>query len=127
MGKQYGSLTNFIVGTAETHENIVPTVGMGCTEVHWSDRHAYTIVEVDLAKKKFWMTRDDAKRTDKNGMSDSQHYEYTPDPNGHRVEVKYHKTRKSKHNPNPFGGHWKSDSGYVVWLNARDEYYDYSF
>lgn len=61
-------------------------VGIGATEIVGSDRYPYTVVEV-LSDKKIVVQADDYKRTDKNGMSESQTYEYTPNPNSLRVVV----------------------------------------
>ena len=58
-----------------------PEVGMGCTQMMWTDRNAYTVMEV-LSPTRITVTRDRAKRTDKNGLSESQTYEYTTDPDG---------------------------------------------
>jgi len=51
-----------------------PTVGMGVTMLSWSDRHAGTIVEVNMKKRYIAITEDDATRIDNNGISEGQQY-----------------------------------------------------
>ena len=81
----HGSLTNMLSGT---DPEVVPTVGMGCTELMWTDRHAYTIVWVSKTGKTIRVQRDIATRTDKNGMSECQDYEFSPDTNAELVTVR---------------------------------------
>lgn len=54
-------------------------VGMGATEMCYSDRHAYTVQKV-ISDKRVVVTRDKVKRIDKNGASDCQSYEYESVP-----------------------------------------------
>jgi hypothetical protein len=95
----------------------MPTVGMGTTELCWTDRHAYTVVEV-VSDRKIIVQRDTATRSDKDGMSDSQSYTYTPNPNEPRLVLTLRKD-----------GKWRrmGDSGNVFALGFRQEYQDYSF
>ena len=111
---QYGSLQNILIdGTTE----IVPTVGMGATILGWTDRRAYTIIEVSKSGKTITLQRDNAIRIDKLGMTDSQQYEYKRDTKGAITKVR--KDRQGK---------WKElYSKNTVVLNKRDEYHDYSF
>lgn len=64
----------------------VPEVGMGVTRLGWTDRHPYTVVEVRTPKK-IVVRADKAVRTDKNGLSESQTWEITPDPEGEEVTL----------------------------------------
>lgn len=91
-----------------------PQVGMGCTLCWWSDRDPYTIIKVSASGKTFWMQEDNARRTDNNGMSDAQSYEYTPNPNGEVRQVRL--TTRG----------WKSN-GQRVAVGHRRKFYDYSF
>ena len=96
-----------------------PSVGMGCTEVLHSDRHACTVIEV-LSPKRVRVQRDTAVRTDSNGMSDCQSWEFTPNPKGRTQVVSLRKN-----------GRWcpvgeTSDSTPYI-MGYRSEYYDYSF
>ena len=101
-----------------------PKVGMGATEYCYSDRHAYTVVEV-LASNRIVVQRDRAIRADKNGMSDSQKYRYELDPKAPREVLIFKKTKKVPH------GRWvrKSEGikGLAFVIGYRDEHYDFSF
>ena len=115
LGSETGSLVNHIMSRGVDCQ---PEVGMGVTVLHWTDRSAHTIVEV--AKNHIVIVEDHAKRTDDNGMSDNQDYEYTPDPDGRRLIVK-----RVTHGRNK--GRYKTASGNYVIIGARDKYHDYSF
>lgn len=123
LGTQTGSLVNHIYSRMGSPE---PVVGMGATECLWSDRHAVTIVEV--TKKYIVTQRDDTKRIDSNGMSESQEYEFTPNPEAYKQYWKKDKKgtyRQAHHNENGrlvFNGH-----SCHLGIGYRDEYYDFSF
>lgn len=108
------SLTNHLMGSSGQE----PEVGMGVTVFGYSDRHAGTITRVSASKREFWFRHDIAARTDANGMSDSQTYEFTPDPAAPEIRVKL---SSSKKHPG-----WKCEGGRVA-IGYRSEYYDYSF
>lgn len=72
----YGSLQNRIAEAAKMPE---PQVGMGATEIYYSDREPYEIIEVKDARH-ITVRALDWKRVDNLGMSDSQDYEYTSNP-----------------------------------------------
>lgn len=96
-----------------------PEIGMGVTEHMYSDRHAYTIVLIHKSGKKIRIQQDKAKRIDKNGMSDQQEYEYTPNPDGRIYELSLRKN-----------GEWRKvgvQNGSVFGIGYRREYYDYSY
>ena len=59
-----------------SNNDSVPVVGEGATELMYSDRHAFEVLEVDEKKKTCVIDQYKVKRTDKLGMSDSQDYEY---------------------------------------------------
>lgn len=113
---QTGSLINHIMDRdgSSVAGVITPTVGMGATHLMWTDRNAYTIVEVRTAKK-LLVRRDKAMRTDSFGMSDSQSYTYEPDPEG---EIKIIRLTKKG---------WTTKHGEKFVIGHRSEYYDYSF
>lgn len=121
LGTQTGSVINHIESRDASAQ---PAVGMGATRLGWSDRHPYTVIEVLLFKsgakagqvRAVCVQEDNATRTDKNGMSDSQSYEYTPNPDA-PVEV----YRACK------GGVFKDAKGSRLMIGKRSKYYDYSF
>lgn len=55
-------------------------IGTGATRYAGSDAYPYTIVAVSPSGKKVTVTRDKARRTDSNGLSESQEWEITTDP-----------------------------------------------
>jgi hypothetical protein len=115
LGSGTGSLINHIMSAGTPHE---PVVGMGATILMWTDRHAATIVEV--SKKRIGVVEDEAIRTDKNYMSESQSYEYRKGSG----EPIYFTLRKN--------GAWVQEgypmkNGTRIAIGYRDHYYDYSF
>lgn len=110
---------NIINRILERQAGPTPEIGMGVTEMCWSDRHVYTILEV-WSPSRITVQRDTATRIDKNGMSDCQSYAYKPNPAG---ETKVLTKRKD--------GAWREigcGKGSAVFvLGIRDEHYDFSF
>ena len=76
-GTETGSLMNHLMSGSKQP---TPTVGMGATILHWTDRTACTVVEVALTKagkvKAVTVQEDTSDRADSNGMSDAQSYTY---------------------------------------------------
>ncbi|MFI5260778.1 MAG: hypothetical protein ACHQU0_03220 [Candidatus Paceibacteria bacterium] len=113
MKRLFGSLFNRL---DENRKPPTPEIGMGATILMYSDRVAVTVVEI-LSPKRILIQEDYANRTDKNGMSESQEYEYRPNPNAAEREFSLRKD-----------GRWKEAKGAtVLMLGERDHYYDYSF
>lgn len=100
-----------------TEEHAKPIVGEGATYLSYTDRHAYTITAVDPKGKWFDMTRDKAERADSHGMSESQDYTFTTNPNAKPIRVRMSKK----------GWRIGGMKGNKVLVGVRDEYYDYSF
>jgi hypothetical protein len=97
-----------------------PKVGMGATLVYWTDRHAATIVAVSASGREITVQRDKAVRTDKNGLSESQDYTYSPDPEGPTYVATRRKNGRYVLKGEPMRG-----TG--VAIGHRREYYDPSF
>ena len=124
-GTQTGSLVNHLYSRMTIGEP-EPTVGMGVTMLSWTDRDAGTIVEVNMKKRYIAVTEDNKKRTDNNGISESQEYEYTTVMDGHRYY--YRKDKK---------GQWRrcyhNQNGRLIYgtgglsIGHRESYYDFSF
>lgn len=74
----YGSVTNRI---AENMKMPKPELGMGVTELCYTDRHPFEVIEI-LNEKKIKIREMKAERIDKNGMSDCQEYKYVQKPDG---------------------------------------------
>lgn len=111
----YGSLNNAIAARS-TIGAPTPEVGMGATQLCWTDRHAYTVVEVK-SPKRIVVQADKAIRVDSNGMSESQKYEFVPQPDAPKVTLTLRKNGQWK----PVGG------GNTFAIGYRSEYHDFSF
>jgi len=91
----------------------VPLVNMGVTLGVGSDCYPYTVTRVHIDGNRFWMRRDDYRRSDKNGMSESQEYDYFPKAGGREDEVVKDRS-----------GGWKIRGGSRVHLGSRRAYQD---
>jgi hypothetical protein len=110
----YGSLVNAI---GNQTRSTVPEIGMGVTELCYSDRHPFTVVAI-LSPTRIQVQRDDTKRTDNNGFSEHQDYEYTPNPDAAIITL-----RLNKH------GRWKAlgdPQGCTYLIGKHEEYYDFT-
>ena len=125
LGTETGSMTNHLYSRM-TKGQPEPTVGMGATILMWTDRKAGTVV--DVMDNIIAVQEDTAKRVDDNGMSESQEYEYTPNPDapntwfrrekaGNWVEVFVN--RKTNR--------WNKGGGRGLRLGERRQYRDFSF
>jgi len=100
-----------------TKESSKPELEMGATILHWSDRTPATIIAITPSGKTITLRADNAIRTDNNGFSESQSYEYEPDPNG----TIYRATLRKD-------GMYRLVNGKSrVVLGSRRKYHDYSF
>lgn len=107
--KMYGNLMNRFM---ETKQEIIPEVGMGATELSWSDRNPYTIIEI-ISKNRIKVQSDNAKHI---GEPYTQDWEITPNPNG-QIETLI-QTKNG----------WKVLKGCTKFIiGTRQKYYDYSF
>jgi len=112
-----GSLINNAMGQAQ---GAVPEVGMGATELCYTDRRPYTIVEV-VNEKTIMVQVDSSRRTDSNGMSECQEYEFTPNTSSNKIIV----TRRKN-------GAWvirgeSMKGGTRFLIGHRSKYHDFSF
>jgi hypothetical protein len=126
LGSQTGSVMNHLYSRMTVGEPEL-FVGMGVTFLSWTDRSPGTIVEVNMKKRYIVATDDTYKRTDDNGMSESQDYEYTTNPDGYKRYF-----RKDKN------GQWRgmrfNENGRLVYsgvgglrVGERKKYHDFSF
>jgi hypothetical protein len=84
-------------------KNMEIKVGDGATKYVGSDRYPYTVVEV-LSPKKVVVQGDDFKRTDNNGMSESQTYEYTRNPFSDKITLTLRKNGRWVQQGEPLNG-----------------------
>lgn len=105
-----------------------PVVGMGATILGGSDRHAATIVEVLKIGKCLAVVvqRDKARRTDDLGMSDSQDYEYTADPEAPRRTYRFRSGRWEAVYQDRNTMRWRSDRYDSLAIGFRREFYNFS-
>lgn len=124
------STTNSVVNALMADQKApAPEVGMGATELMWTDRKAYTILSVEKNTRgvvvSAKMQADRSRRTDDNGMSDCQSYSYEADAAGKVVTIK--RTRDGRWRvADPRTGRVNSASA-IVRVGVRDAYYDFSF
>ena len=102
---------------------------MGVTFLHWTDRSPGTIQRVweEKGLTHIEVTGDDARRVDSNGMSESQTYEYTAKPDGHRQTFRLTAAgRWEQRLYNPETRRWrKGEQG--LFVGRREKYHDFSF
>jgi hypothetical protein len=107
---KYGTLTNLVYAEYKSPE---PKIRDGATLLHWSDRHAYTVVEI---KKNYILaTRDIAERTDQSFENGPQEYTYQRDSDATPVRANLRKD----------GMYYMGNQ--VLKIGCRNEHYDYSF
>lgn len=102
-GSETGSLVNHFMSQGSTPE---VKIGMGATLLFWTDREAATVVSYDEKRMIVGVQEDDAKRIDNNGMSESQVYEFTPNPDAYVQHFKF---------------------GPKGWVGVRSKFHDFSF
>lgn len=113
LGTETGSLINHLMSRSAGRQT--PELGMGVTMLCWTDRIAGTIVFV--TKRTIVVQADRATRTDGNGLSESQDYEYARDPAG----------ALTKFNLQRDGSYREGKRGKGITLGVRRQYYDFSF
>ena len=111
---RHGTLTAAIY---DQTRSLVPVVGMGVTEVMYSDRHPYTVARI-LSPKRITVRADKATRIDKNGCCEDQTYQYEQDLRAPEVTLFLNKFGKWKRQGDAQG------STYLV--GRREEYYDFT-
>jgi hypothetical protein len=128
LGTQTGSLINNIMSRSVIGEPL-PEIGMGATMLSWTDRNPATIVTVFSKGKTQYVgvNEDDAVRTDSNGYSESQSYEFSFNP--HVFIQYYRKTSKGTWEGcyiNPETGRFVKGNGSLS-IGQRGKYWDPSF
>lgn len=120
-----GSLANRIMEAAEGVDPHSVEVGMGCTILMFTDRKPATVVEVikrDNGKVHAIVIQEDrARRLDKNGFSESQDYEYTPNTDAFKA------TYTLRSNNRFVRKYDDMNTGQKVFVGKREKYHDFSF
>lgn len=70
--KDTGSLFNFLMG----NNSVPPVVGAGATIMSYTDRRCAEVISISSDGKTLVMENYDQIRTDRNGMSEDQDYDY---------------------------------------------------
>lgn len=129
LGTQTNSLTNHILSRAVIGQP-EPEVGMGATILCWTDRNAATITKVWTWRKSMFVTvqEDTAKRVDKNGLSECQVYEFSPNPNGATYTFRrLGDGRWQGAHFNTKTQRWSKSEGEGLRIGERNKYRDFSF
>jgi hypothetical protein len=129
LGKETGSLTNHILSRSVIGQP-EPQVGMGATILCWTERHAATIIQVWANRKQTYINvqEDHVRRVDKNGMSESQEYEFSPNPQGaistyrRADDGSWHQVRFNSRTQR-----WRKTHGEGLRIGERAHYHDFSF
>lgn len=90
------SVTNWLMSGTKGQPK--PEVGMGATILAYTDRYAGTIIDVKEINGGWDIViqEDKAKRTDSNGMSEMQTYEYSPDPKAPTYNYRFESAKPEK-------------------------------
>jgi len=92
-------------------------IGKGATIRVGSDSYPCTIYDASYSGKTLFLREDDAVRTDSNGLSEIQEYDYSPNPNGREWKATLRKD----------GRYRISKSDMPVSVGMRRRYNDPSF
>jgi len=110
----YGSLVNAM---GNQTRSLKPELGIGVTELMYSDRHPFTVTKI-ISDTKIEVTADTSTRIDENGASESQEYRYEPDKKAVPITLRLNKF-----------GRWKmvgDPKGSTFLVGRREEYYDFT-
>lgn len=132
LGTETGSLVNHVwsrtrpVGPEDVHK------GMGATFLSWTDRHAATVHQVfhvgKANPKTYIVVREDEwRRVDSNGISESQEYVFTPDPDGREEIYRWDGERWEGVRFNQSTNRWNKCRNYGLLLGERSKFEDPSF
>jgi hypothetical protein len=127
IGTETGSLVNHMYARMVRGEP-APYVGMPATLLSWTDRDPATVVEVNMAKRYIAVQEDNYRRVDSNGLSESQRYEYTPNPDAPvKIFRKDKRGQWVQHRLNPETNRLVQVRGFGLRLGEREKYHDFSF
>lgn len=132
LGTETGSTMNHLYSRM-TDGQPAPVVGMGATILHWTDRSAATVVSVEQPNSKRYsfvieVQRDRSTMVGGSIFSESQAYEFTPNPDATRELFGCDRTtgawvRLARNER----GTLVKDKGPGLRIGERDEYRDPSF
>ena len=136
IGTNFGSVSNWLSSKTWFKYDAL-TIGNGATVYSWSDRYSATLVDIIKRNgKQFIVVQEDhAERTDNNGMSESQSYKYSANPEGkkHYAQILDIETEDVQRGfilepryLNPQTNRFNKD-GNRITLGHRSKFHDYSF
>jgi hypothetical protein len=112
-------------------KKIIPEVGMGATLCSYTDRDAGTISSVfeEKGKKFIGVQEDFAKRIDKNGFSEDQTYEYSPNPDAYTHYYRFNEKTQSWEGvlKSAETNRWKKYDRPGLIIGRKEKYHDFSF
>lgn len=123
-GSETGSLVNHMMSLGSAPE---VTIGMGATLLSWTDRDAATVVSYDAKRQIVGVQQDDAKRTDTNGISEAQEYEFTPNPNAYISYFKFGRKGWNRVRFNEETKRWVKTGSGGLSVGVRSKFHDFSF
>lgn len=110
---RHGSLQNMI---AADSKGKAPEVGMGVTEILWTDRRPWTVVAVK-SPTRIIVQMDSAEPVTGRGAVGHNEWTITPDPTGHMETLTLRKD-----------GKWRRMGDATVFLiGIREKHHDWSF
>ena len=116
MSRAYGSLQNILL---DRTSGLLPVVGMGATEISYTDRYPYEIIEVK-DDRHITVRALDYKRIDDFGFSESQEYEYSSNEDNATKDLFFTKQ-----------GKWRErigrGLGSAFFIGRAEKYYDFTF
>ena len=128
---QYGSLINHVCANSTTEfTNEMGKhwhIGMGCTELCWSDRHPFRIVEINVKGGKITSIVVQAMKVEadksKPAQMGHQNWVISENPNGAKETLKWRRGKRHS------GWYAKFPSGWgnKFLIGVAEEYYDWSF
>lgn len=101
-------------------QKVEPKIGMGVTQVMWSDRHPYTIIEISGSGRRMVIQADTAIVVSGNRADGSAEYEYERNPTGEKLVISRRKDGVWRQS-----GSGRGSSHFAIGI--RREYYDPSF
>lgn len=130
LGKDTGSLVNAMM--CGTNGQPEPVVGMGMTFLSWTDRSPGTITSVQHVGERLLIgvKSDHFERADSNKMSESQDYNFSPNPAAREQFWRLDSgTWRSviKKDVKGKGRFVLSGGTLTIRIGERDRYYDFSF
>lgn len=129
LGTQTGSLVNHLHSRATLGQPF-PVVGMGATQLFWTDRHACTITNVQLVRGKTIVSVQNDRATVTSGSTHDGSAEYSFSPKTNNGESHYRCETDGRWQSviiSSSTGRWSKAGTTGLRIGERDEYIDPSF